>query len=87
MGLVDHVVPAQQLMAEAKGLASTLLKGAPNAVRQTKRLLCELHGPNLAQLLSHALEYHKQARRSDEAREGLAAFRERREPRWSDSIE
>jgi methylglutaconyl-CoA hydratase len=81
-GLVDRVVPSQQLMAEAQGLAATILKGAPDALRQTKRLLCELGGPDPAQLLSQALEYHKRARLSDEAREGLAAFRERREPRW-----
>lgn len=83
IGLVDRVVPAHELMTEAQGLAATVLKGAPDAVRQTKRLLCELPWGDLAQRFARALEYHKQARRSDEAREGLAAFRERREPRWS----
>ncbi len=87
MGLVDRVVPVHQLMTEAQGLAATLLKGAPEAVRQTKRLLGELHGSDPAQRFSRALEYHKRARLSDEAREGLAAFRERRQPKWSDGIE
>ena len=47
-------------------------------VRQTKRLLRELDATDLAQLFARALEFHKQGRLSEEAREGLAAFREHR---------
>ena len=42
MGLVDRVVPAEQLLAEARAIAAAILKGGPDAVRQTKRLLREL---------------------------------------------
>ena len=82
MGLVHRVVPGEQLLAEARGVAATVLKGAPGEVRQTKRLLSELAGGDLAEKLARALEFHKQARLGSEAREGLAAFRERREPKW-----
>ena len=87
MGLVHQVVPPDRLLAEAQAIAATLLKGGPDTVRRTKRLLCEFDSTDLAQLFSRALEFHKQARLSDEAREGLAAFREHREPAWSSGIQ
>jgi methylglutaconyl-CoA hydratase len=79
LGLVDRVTPADRMLAEAQQLAATLLKGAPEAVRQTKRLLREVSPTNPARLFQQALEVHKHARTSSEATEGLAAFRERRE--------
>jgi methylglutaconyl-CoA hydratase len=82
MGLIHRVVPASQVLEEARQLASTVLKGAPDAVRQTKRLLRELRATDLSEQLAHALKFHKQARVSDEAQEGLAAFREHRPPVW-----
>jgi len=83
MGLVDRVVAPERLTAEAQQIAATLLKGAPEAVRQTKRLLQELHRAAPAVLVSRALEFHRQARLSDEAQEGIAAFRQKREPSWT----
>lgn len=83
MGLVHRVVPGDRLIDEARSLAAKILQGAPDAVRQTKRILHELRPNDLLQLLARSLESHKQARMSDEAREGLAAFREHRQPDWS----
>jgi len=37
--LLECIVPANRLMAEAHAIAAMVLKGAPEAVRQTKRLL------------------------------------------------
>lgn len=82
IGLLRRVVPVDQLLDEARSLAATILQGAPNAVRDTKRLLRELHETEPTQRLSRALDFHKRARGSDEAREGIAAFFERREPNW-----
>ncbi len=53
MGLVRRVVSADRLLTEAQEIAATILKGGPESVRQTKRLLGELdfgrfratHGP------------------------------------------
>src|SRR3989454_5688069 len=42
MGLVNRVVPADDLMNEAQIFANSVLQGAPNAVVQTKRLIEEL---------------------------------------------
>lgn len=83
MGLVHRLVPAALLLDEVRTLAVTILQGAPDAIRQTKRLLQELRSTAPSQRLEHALEFHKRARASDEAREGIAAFFERRAPNWS----
>lgn len=82
MGLVQRLVPADRLLDEARALGSTILRGAPDAVRQTKRLLQELRSTAPSQRLAQALEFHKRARASDEAHEGIAAFFEHRTPDW-----
>lgn len=83
MGLVTRVTPVDEVLQEARVLAATITRGAPDAVRQTKRLLRELRSTEFSDLLAHALKFHKRARSSDEASEGLAAFLEHREPEWS----
>ena len=85
MGLIHRVVAPEQVLDAARSLATTILKGAPEAVRHTKRLLRELRSTDLSQHLSHALKSHKQARAGHEATEGLAAFLEHREPVWDTS--
>jgi methylglutaconyl-CoA hydratase len=83
MGLIHRVVAPEQVLDAARSLAAVILKGAPDAVRQTKRLLRELRAADFSQQLAHALKSHKQTRAGDEAAEGLAAFLEHREPVWS----
>jgi methylglutaconyl-CoA hydratase len=87
IGLVDRIVPADQLRSESLQLAASVLKGAPNAVRQTKQLLRELRATDPSERFSRALEFHKRARRSEEAEEGLTAFHQRRLPRWRAGVE
>jgi len=87
MGLVDRVVPSDQLMAAAQAIAATLLRGGPQAVRQTKHLLLDLDPADRLRLFAQALELHKHARLSREASEGVAAFREHRDPNWPSCIE
>lgn len=82
LGLLQRVVPADHVLDEAKSLAASITAGAPQAVRHTKRLLLELRRAPAADGSSIALAFHQQARESAEAVEGLAAFFEKREPRW-----
>lgn len=85
MGLVQRVVPAKRVFAEAQQLARTILLGGPESVRQTKRLL-NLHTDlNADDRVEEFIASHLQARRSDEAREGAAAFLEKRFPSWTPS--
>ena len=83
MGLVQRVVPTERVFAEAQQLARTILLGGPESVRQTKRLL-NLHANVEAdERIEDFIASHLQARRSEEAREGAAAFLEKRSPNWS----
>jgi methylglutaconyl-CoA hydratase len=83
MGLVNRVVPADDLMNEAQIFANSVLQGAPNAVMQTKRLIEELWSSSVQEDVELMLKHHMQARESTEAREGIAAFNEKRKPNWA----
>ena len=80
IGLVNHVVPAAELDAQAKAFAARLAAGAPLAVRYTKLAVNKLvkEALNVAFDTSTALElltFH-----SEDHREALAALREKRPP-------
>jgi methylglutaconyl-CoA hydratase len=75
MGLVTHV--AADVGATVRELAEQILLGAPNAVAITKQLLRRPHTMTELQQISEASFL------SDEGREGMAAFAEKRAPRWS----
>jgi len=83
IGLVNRVVPRDQLISEAQTFADSVLQGAPNALAQTKRLIEELWSSSVKEDVDLALKHHMQARESDEAREGIAAFNEKRKPNWA----
>lgn len=82
IGLVNRVVAADQLDAEVQSLAATVLRGAPGALANSKRLLEQLWSTSVKQDIEQALAHHMQARESQEAREGVAAFLEKRKPAW-----
>ena len=62
---------------------SSLLQGAPDALAETKKLLLALWPSPLAHDLDAAHAHHLAARDSDEAKEGVAAFIEKRAPQWT----
>jgi methylglutaconyl-CoA hydratase len=70
-------------MNEAEKFADSVLQGAPKAIMQTKRLIEELWSSSVKEDVDLALERHMEARESDEAREGIAAFNEKRKPNWA----
>jgi methylglutaconyl-CoA hydratase len=83
IGLVNKVVPAATVMAEAQKFAEQVLLGAPAALVETKRLLEELWSTPVQKDIELALNYHMKARDSADAREGIAAFNEKRPPNWT----
>ena len=82
IGLVNRVVSQENLMSEAQKFADSVLQGAPGALAQTKRLIQELWWRSVKEDVDLALKHHMQARESSEAREGIAAFNEKRPPNW-----
>ena len=83
IGLVNRVVPPNEIMNEAQKFADSVLQGAPSALAQTKRLIEELWSTSVKEDVDLALKHHMKARDSAEAREGIAAFNEKREPNWA----
>ncbi len=83
IGLVNRVVAEADLMSEAQKFADSVLQGAPGALAQTKRLIEELWWRSVKEDVDLALKCHMQARESMEAREGIAAFNEKRKPTWA----
>jgi len=82
IGLVNRVVAPNDVMGEAQKFAESVLQGAPGALAQTKQLIDELWWRSVKADVDLALKYHLQARESDEAREGIAAFNEKRKAKW-----
>ena len=82
IGLVNRVVPVSELENEAQKIAASVLQGAPGAITNSKRLLEELWSTSVKQDIELALSHHLKARESDEAKEGIAAFNEKRPPKW-----
>ena len=83
IGLVNRVVPSDQLDATAKKIIAAVLQGAPGALTNSKRLMEELWSSSVVKDVEHALQHHVQARESAEAKEGIAAFLEKRAPKWA----
>jgi methylglutaconyl-CoA hydratase len=83
IGLVNRVVAKDDLMSEAQKFADSVLQGAPGALTQTKKLIEELWSTSVQEDVDLALKHHLQARESAEAREGIAAFNEKRPPKWT----
>lgn len=81
--LVNEVVPAGQLMARAREVAGLILQGAPLAVLASKQVLLQSQGhADLAEAMQARYEAAERMLASDDAREGPAAFAEKRLPRW-----
>lgn len=83
MGLLTRVISSSSLEWELDQVVDSLLGTAPVAASRTKKLIRELRHPDLSSELHQVLTYHLQARTSEEAEEGIRAFRERREPNWA----
>lgn len=82
IGLVSEVVPEGRLMARAHELATSLLEVSPTSLRHTKRLLAGFSQKELDRELETAIEENARIRSTADFREGLAAFLEKRKPRW-----
>jgi enoyl-CoA hydratase/carnithine racemase len=82
LGLADRVVPHGEVLAAATALAAEIAGNAPTAVRMAKWAV-DL-GADLP--VEAAMEVEDQAWRravlSDDRREGIAAWVEKRDPRW-----
>ncbi|MDQ1920452.1 enoyl-CoA hydratase/isomerase family protein [Massilia pseudoviolaceinigra] len=83
IGFVHDVVPADALDAHVAAIVNALVTSSPNAVREAKVLVREVTGkPVDAAMVVDTAERIANVRASDEGREGVASFLEKRKPSW-----
>lgn len=83
LGLVGRVVPAADLAAEARAIAARLAAGAPRAIALTKRALDAAWDHGLDAALDDEAHLQDLAGRTSDHAEGMAAFMEKRQPRFT----
>ena len=85
MGLLNHVVPHDELEGRALEMASEIAANAPLSLSGNKRILRELraHATGLPEVVERELvELRESCFRTEDFREGVAAFGERRAAQW-----
>jgi 2-(1,2-epoxy-1,2-dihydrophenyl)acetyl-CoA isomerase len=80
LGIVNHVVPHDQLLAEARAIAAKIVAGSPTALAMTKTLLNKASNSTLDQMLEYESYAQTVAYLTPEYKEGVQAFREKRAP-------
>lgn len=82
LGIANRVVPADQLMAEARKQAAEIAAGPPTALAMIKTLLNKSSNSTLEQMLEYESYAQTLAYTTPEHKEGVAAFREKRAPNF-----
>jgi 2-(1,2-epoxy-1,2-dihydrophenyl)acetyl-CoA isomerase len=82
-GLVTEVVESDQVLTRANEIAAVLAALPTRAIGMTKRLLQRAHTASLGEQLELEAQLQRVATESEDFAEGVAAFLEKREPRFS----
>ncbi len=83
IGLLNYVVPKEELMGKARELAGKLADNGPFAIRKIKEGVVRTSGLPLDQALEIENEVSAAVMGSKDAREGPRAFKEKRKPRFT----
>jgi 2-(1,2-epoxy-1,2-dihydrophenyl)acetyl-CoA isomerase len=82
-GLINGVVPGAELASRVSGIAQRLARGPTRAIGLTKRLINHADGTAFAESLALEAALQELAGRTQDHAEGIAAFSEKREPRFA----
>ncbi len=82
IGLVNEVVEDSQLATRARALARQLSCNSPQSIQASKQLQARIASPDLDEALDYACQLNARSRSSADCIEGVAAFLEKRPPRW-----
>ena len=80
---MSRVVNRAELAEETMGLAGEICKASPIAARSAKRALDAAIGTHIDQGIEFEDEMWKQVIVSADRAEGIAAFNDKREPKWT----
>jgi len=83
LGIVNEVVPHEGLKARALEVARDLAAVSPSSIKATKRVLNAMDvSDRLPESLAYSREVSTELRATEDAKEGVAAFVEKRAPEW-----
>jgi 2-(1,2-epoxy-1,2-dihydrophenyl)acetyl-CoA isomerase len=82
MGLINRLVPADQLAGEAKAFAKNIAQGPRTASRALKQVLFGNQRAELTKALEYEVEEQMKCFASEDCAEGLRAFFEKRKPNF-----
>jgi len=83
LGLYDRVVAVDALDAAVEAELEAILQCSPSALAACKRLIAEVPGKNVETAMAYTATVLADLWETDDAREGIAAFNEKRKPRWA----
>jgi methylglutaconyl-CoA hydratase len=83
LGLVTEVVPAEQLMQRAQEVAEGFLGSSPTSLIHTKKLLLHYEQSEVQQEIEIAIRANAEIRGTEDFKEGIASFLEKRAPKWT----
>jgi methylglutaconyl-CoA hydratase len=83
IGLLTQIVPQEQLMNRARELAGQLLESSPLSLTYTKRLLTDHARAELDEQIEAAIRENAGIRSTNDFREGISSFLEKRKPKWT----
>jgi len=81
-GLINRLVPAGQTLEEARRLATTIAGNGPLSVAASKRVVVESQDWSSEEMWDEQAALTEHVFVSQDAREGSAAFAEKRKPVW-----
>lgn len=82
IGLLSRAVPAEDLDATVAHYAEMLMKGGPEALAITKRLVREVPALSFQEGLRRMTDLSAERFTSEEGQEGIAAYMDKRPPKW-----
>jgi enoyl-CoA hydratase/carnithine racemase len=83
LGIVSQVVEHDDLMPTTLELAKTMAAGPPIAIRLAKRAMYKAQDSTLRDALEYETFAQNICKETEDSKEGVAAFMEKREPRFT----
>lgn len=82
LGLITRAVPADRLASEVDAVVDALKAGSPEAITRTKQMIWKTEDADYRSAIATGVDVISVAAATASAREGIAAFVEKRKPQW-----